>query len=82
LEDDLLDTAMKVFYNLREVKGLKKKPSTSELIDWIRLLRFGQTNVQELEKADLVTQLPPYLGSLLKNEQDYTLMERMRRFGR
>jgi MoxR-like ATPase len=82
LEDDLMDSAMKLFYNVREVKGLKKKPSTSELIDWIRLLQFGKTNAQELEKIDLVTQLPPYLGSLLKNEQDYYLMDKMRRWGK
>lgn len=82
LEEDLIDNAMKVFYNLREVKGLKKKPSTSELLDWIKLLKYGETKPADLEKVDLLSQMPPYSGSLLKNEQDFYLFERMRRFGR
>ena len=82
LDEELLDTAMKVFYNIREVKGLKKKPSTSELIDWIKLLKYGESKPVDLEKVDLVSEMPPYSGALLKNEQDYTLFERMRRFGR
>ncbi|NJL12873.1 MAG: MoxR family ATPase [Microscillaceae bacterium] len=82
LSNDLMDAAMKVFYNIREVKGLKKKPSTSELLDWIRLLKYGETKAPDLESMDVMTQMPPYAGSLLKNEQDYTLMERLRRFGR
>lgn len=84
LEEDLIDNAMKVFYNIREVKGLKKKPSTSELIDWIRLVKFGSGKItaEDLAKVDLVTEMPPYMGALLKNEQDYTLLQRMKRFGR
>ncbi len=82
LSDDLMDTAMKIFYNIREVKGLKKKPSTSELIDWIKLLKYGETKTEDLAKIDIATQSPPFAGALLKNEQDYTLMERLRRFGR
>ncbi|GAB4400917.1 MAG: MoxR family ATPase [Microscillaceae bacterium] len=82
LSNDLMDAAMKVFYNIREVKGLKKKPSTSELLDWIRLLKYGETKAPDLESVDVMTQMPPYAGALLKNEQDYTLMERLRRFGR
>lgn len=82
LSDDLMDHAMKVFYNVREVKGLKKKPSTSELLDWIKLLKYGETKTEDLAKVDISTQAPPYAGALLKNEQDYTLMERLRRFGR
>lgn len=82
LAEDLMDSAMKVFYKIREVKGLKKKPSTSELIDWIKLLKYGQIDPKELDDTDLVTKMPPYAGSLIKNEQDYTLFERMRRFGR
>ncbi|HAI77320.1 MAG TPA: ATP-binding protein [Microscillaceae bacterium] len=82
IEQELMDNAMKVFYNIREVKGLKKKPSTSELIDWIRLLNYGKHTAKELENVDLVATLPPYMGSMLKNEQDFTLFERLRRFGR
>lgn len=82
IAEDLMDSAMKVFYKIREVKGLKKKPSTSELIDWIKLLKYGQIDPRELDDTDLVTKMPPYAGSLIKNEQDYTLFERMRRFGR
>ncbi len=82
LSEELMDSAMKVFYNIREVKGLKKKPSTSELIDWIKLLKYGETKPEDLENVDLTTQMPPYAGALIKNEQDYTLFERMRRFGR
>lgn len=82
LEEDLMDSAMKVFYNIREVKGLKKKPSTSELIDWIRLLKYGENKFKDLAGLDIATQTPPFVGALLKNEQDLTLFERMRRFGR
>ena len=82
IAEELMDSAMKVFYKIREVKGLKKKPSTSELIDWIKLLKYGQVDPKELDDVDLATKMPPYAGSLIKNEQDYTLFERMRRFGR
>jgi MoxR-like ATPase len=82
LDEELMDNAMKVFYNIREVKGLKKKPSTSELIDWIKLLKYGEVKANDLNNADMITQMPPYTGALLKNEQDLTLFERMRKFGR
>ncbi len=81
LSQNLIDDAMKVFYNVREIKGLKKKPSTSELIDWIKLLKYGEDFVT-IRDLDVVTQTPPYLGGLLKNEQDLTLFERLKRFGR
>lgn len=70
LEEELMNGAMKVFYNIREVKGLKKKPSTSELIDWIKLLYMDKVGAESLEKVDLINQLPPHLSSLIKNEQD------------
>lgn len=82
IEEDLMDSAMKVFYNIREVKGLKKKPSTSELIDWIRLLKYGENQFKNLNNLDINTEMPPFAGALLKNEQDLTLFEKMRRFGR
>ncbi|MCU0443515.1 MAG: MoxR family ATPase [Microscillaceae bacterium] len=69
LDEELMDNAMKVFYNIREVKGLKKKPSTSELIDWIKLLKYGEVKANDLNNADMITQMPPYTGALLKNEQ-------------
>lgn len=82
IEETLMDNAMRIFYKIREVKGLKKKPSTSELIDWIRLLKIGSTKPEDLEKVDLVGEMPPYAGALIKNEQDYSIFDRLRRFGR
>ncbi len=75
LSEDLLSSALKVFYELRDVRGLKKKPSTSELIDWIRLLLFEKISPEELAQIDLREQLPPFLGALLKNEQDGELLD-------
>jgi MoxR-like ATPase len=82
LSEELIDRAMHSFYNLRELKGLKKKPSTSELLDWIRLLNHANITPQDLEKADTAKDLPPYWGALLKNEQDYNIADKWRRMGR
>jgi MoxR-like ATPase len=79
LETDLMEEALKVFYGLREIHGLKKKPSTSELIDWIRLLKLGKMEKSHLEQIDYVTTPPPYFGSLLKNEQDYEHILKVKR---
>lgn len=79
LESKLINNAMNVFYDLREVDGLKKKPSTSELIDWIKLLMVGKVTESELGDIDLSEKLPPYAGALLKNEQDHDLLTRIRR---
>jgi MoxR-like ATPase len=76
LQEDLVNEAMKKFYSLRELRGLKKKPSTSELIDWIKLLVVGQINAQELSKADQAKNIP-FLGAMIKNEQDMDLIERI-----
>ncbi|MGB2692128.1 MAG: MoxR family ATPase [Thermodesulfobacteriota bacterium] len=78
LESKLINNAMNVFYDLREVDGLKKKPSTSELIDWIKLLMVGKVTESELGDMDLSEKLPPYAGALLKNEQDHDLLTRIR----
>ncbi len=78
LERKLINNAMNVFYDLREVDGLKKKPSTSELIDWIKLLMVGKVTESELGDIDLSEKLPPYVGALLKNEQDHDLLTRIR----
>lgn len=79
IEDDLMKEALKVFYALREVHGLKKRPSTSELIDWIKLLKIGKMGKEDLEKVDLIDNLPPNIGSLIKNEQDLELLMRMKK---
>jgi len=74
LEDKLINEAMIQFYALRDVRGLKKKPSTSELIDWIKLLTVGKINAEELKAHDKKSL--PYLGALVKNEQDSQLIQR------
>ncbi len=79
LEDKLTKESMKIFYALRELNGLKKKPSTSELVDWIKLLKIGKEGVEQLEDVDLIQKLPPHLGALLKNEQDLELLLRMKK---
>jgi len=78
LEDKLIENAMNVFYDLRQVDGLKKRPSTSELIDWLKLIMVGKVTESELESVDLSEQLPPFAGALLKNEQDHDLLQRIR----
>ncbi len=77
LEAQLVKEAMSTFYAIRDVKGLKKKPSTSELIDWIRLLILGKLSPDELAQTDISKALPPFAGALIKNEQDYDNFERM-----
>lgn len=81
LEDDLMEEALKVFYGLREIHGIKKKPSTSELIDWIRLLKLGKNTKEDLAEIDYVKNSPPYFGSLIKNEQDTEHISRVKRAG-
>lgn len=74
MDQNLFGSALDLFFNLRDIRGLKKRPSTSELIDWIKLLILGKVGSKELEDIDLRTVLPPYLGSLMKNEQDLQLL--------
>ncbi len=74
LEEKLLYSAMRIFYEIRDLNGIKKKPSTSELIDWIKLLILGKITTEELDEIDIERELPPYVGSLLKNEQDQGLI--------
>ena len=78
LNSKLINNAMNIFYDLREVDGLKKKPSTSELVDWIKLLVVGKVTESELADLDITEKLPPYAGALLKNEQDHNLLNRIR----
>ena len=81
LQAELVDEALKVFYGLREVKGLKKPPSTSELIDWISLMMAddlqagSQSAIERLKNPS--DNLPPMAGALLKNENDLSLLERI-----
>ena len=72
----LLEAAFEVFYSLREVDGLKKKPSTSELLDWIKLLLADDISPEAL-RADSTTAIPKLHGALLKNEQDVHMFERL-----
>jgi MoxR-like ATPase len=77
LKKSLLREAMEVFFEVREVPGLKKKPSTSELLDWLKLLLAEDISVEALRSNDRKTIIPPLHGALLKNEQDVHLFERL-----
>ena len=77
LKKDLLSAAMKVFYDVRGLPGLKKKPSTSELLDWLKLLVAEDIPLEALQSADSKIAVPPLVGALLKNEQDVTLFEKL-----
>ena len=77
IKQDLLNAALEVFFDLREVPGLKKKPSTSELLDWLKLLISDELPAEALGAGDIRTVLPKMHGALLKNEQDIHLFERM-----
>jgi MoxR-like ATPase len=79
LEEEMISQAMGLFFGIREVKALKKKPSTSELVDWIKLLLAGGVSADLLDDFKTNTEIPPYIGSLLKNEQDLTLYESLRK---
>jgi MoxR-like ATPase len=76
IKDRLLSAALTQFYELREVPGLKKKPSTSEVLDWLRLLLAEDLAAEDLRK-DAKSSLPRLHGALLKNEQDVQLFERL-----
>ena len=77
LKKELLSEAMNVFFDLRELPGLKKKPSTSELLDWLKLLLAEDIPPEALKDTDVKKTLPPLYGALLKNEQDVHLFERL-----
>ncbi len=77
LKKRLLKSALEVFFDLREVPGLKKKPSTSELLDWIKLLLAEDIPPEALRGDDPRSAIPPLYGALLKNEQDVHLFERL-----
>ena len=77
IKRDLLREALEVFFGLRDVPGLKKKPSTSELIDWLKLLVAEEIPAEVLRSKDNEVAVPPLAGALLKNEQDLHLFERL-----
>jgi len=77
LQSELVREAFNIFYEIREVPGLKKKPSTSELIDWLKLLMHEDMTPDQLRSRDPKTLIPPLHGALLKNEQDVHLFERL-----
>ena len=77
LKQDLLAAAMKTFYDVRNLPGLKKKPSTSELLDWLKLLVAEDIPAEALQSKDDKVAVPPLVGALLKNEQDVTLFEKL-----
>ena len=77
LKKKLLDEALKAFFEIRDVPGLKKKPSTSELIDWLKLLVAEDIPPEALHSKDGKAAIPPLYGALLKNEQDIHLFEKL-----
>ena len=77
LKSRLVGDALRIFYNLRDVPGLKKKPSTSELLDWLKLLMNEDIDPAVLRETESRKLIPPLAGALLKNEQDVHLFERL-----
>ncbi|MBV7267095.1 AAA family ATPase [Erythrobacter ani] len=77
IQKTLVKKAMDIFYELREVPGLKKKPSTSELLDWLKLLLNEDMPLEVLQDSNPNSAIPPMHGALLKNEQDVMLFERL-----
>ena len=77
IKKDLVREALEIFFDLRKVPGLKKKPSTSELIDWLKLLLADDIPEDILRNRDTKKAIPPLYGALVKNEQDVQLLERL-----
>jgi MoxR-like ATPase len=77
IKKDLVKEAMEIFFDVRKVPGLKKKPSTSELIDWLKLLMADDIPDEILTNRDTSKAIPPLYGALVKNEQDVHLLERL-----
>ncbi len=77
IQNRLVSEALNVFYDLREVPGLKKKPTTSELLDWLKLLMVEDIPAEALKSNEAKSVIPPLYGALLKNEQDVHLLERL-----
>jgi MoxR-like ATPase len=77
IQSSLVKEAMEVFFDVRKVPGLKKKPSTSELIDWLKLLMSDEIGIDLLRDSDRTKAIPPMAGALVKNEQDVMLLEKL-----
>lgn len=77
IKGQLVSEALNVFFDVRQVPGLKKKPSTSELVDWLKLLMADDLGVEMLRNADASKAIPPMAGALIKNEQDVQLLEKL-----
>ncbi|MCB1414427.1 MAG: MoxR family ATPase [Xanthobacteraceae bacterium] len=77
IKQRLVQEALRIFFEVREVPGLKKKPSTSELLDWLKLLLNEDMSPEQLRERDPRKLIPPLHGALLKNEQDVHLFERL-----
>ncbi|OMH38072.1 MoxR family ATPase [Motiliproteus sp. MSK22-1] len=77
IQKKLVQEAMEIFFQVRSVNGLKKKPSTSELIDWLKLLLADKIPAEVLQNKDNSNAIPPLYGALLKNEQDVHMLERL-----
>jgi MoxR-like ATPase len=77
IKSEMLAAAMRTFFEVRNLPGLKKKPSTSELLDWLKLLVAEDIPVEALQGKDDKVSIPPLVGALLKNEQDLTLFEKL-----
>lgn len=77
IQQSLVQEALEVFFRIRDLNSLKKKPSTSELIDWLKLLVTDDIPVELLQNPDTKQALPPLYGALLKNEQDQHMLQRL-----
>jgi len=82
IEQELVGNALTLFYGIRDIRGMKKKPSTSELIDWLKLLLMEKIQAGELKDFNLQEHLPPHAHALIKNEQDLNLLDELRRMKR
>ena len=77
IQKNLVNEALEIFFQVRDINGLKKKPSTSELIDWLKLLLADNIPVDLLQNRDSSEAIPPLYGALLKNEQDVHMLQRL-----
>lgn len=82
IQEELVRNALKVFYQVRKVHGLKKKPSTSEVIDWIKLLLMEGMDPESIAEINIENEVPPHLGALLKTEQDVEIIEELKKYKR
>ena len=82
LNQRLMQEALRLFYQFREIQGLKKRPSTSELIDWIKLLIMDGTEGDELSSMDVFKEIPKHIEALIKNEKDLDILKHFKQIGR